>query len=302
MKTSRRSEYTLIWIDDSDNKRTYNVMGVTWIGRPGGFNITWINPYMVILVPENDRAVESQIHDSTVSRRHAVLKPLDEGIEVLDYGRDGKGSSNGTYINEKRIMRGSRSLAKPGDSIRIGLYTVFKVGVHEKDKAVELVKPGDLVLVEDIGIRSLPRELLKTSVRMENGKYLVFIPPGEKLSKNSFDSTLNTRVRIDNSYTSEKDIERRIIQNILLYLKDVMLDLNKDPPKGIEAASKVGALLKVREYREIIEEVVGDESAKNIALLADLIMKGRGEQPQVKRLILEVSTLEKALDLRLRTL
>src|SRR5438094_3228720 len=51
--------------------------------------------------------------DNTVSRRHAELVPSDEGWYIRDLG-----SSNGTYINGRRIN--NRYVLKLGDQIRIG--------------------------------------------------------------------------------------------------------------------------------------------------------------------------------------
>jgi pSer/pThr/pTyr-binding forkhead associated (FHA) protein len=51
--------------------------------------------------------------DEEVSRRHALLRPVDGGIEILDLG-----SQNGTWVNGARITRAT-SLAH-GDEIRVG--------------------------------------------------------------------------------------------------------------------------------------------------------------------------------------
>jgi len=48
----------------------------------------------------------------TVSRRHAVLKRTDEGLEVRDLG-----SLNGTWINGWRV---DRAVLRPGDTLQIG--------------------------------------------------------------------------------------------------------------------------------------------------------------------------------------
>jgi pSer/pThr/pTyr-binding forkhead associated (FHA) protein len=53
------------------------------------------------------------IEDSELSRRHAVVRPVDGGFEIEDLG-----SLNGTYVNGERIA-GPRRLAG-GDSIKLG--------------------------------------------------------------------------------------------------------------------------------------------------------------------------------------
>ncbi len=53
------------------------------------------------------------LEDNTVSRRHAELKPSEEGWMLRDLG-----SSNGTYINGRRVT--NRYALKLGDQIRVG--------------------------------------------------------------------------------------------------------------------------------------------------------------------------------------
>ncbi len=54
---------------------------------------------------------EVPIASEEVSRRHAELKVTADGVMVEDLG-----SSNGTYVNDKRI---TRQLMKPGDELRL---------------------------------------------------------------------------------------------------------------------------------------------------------------------------------------
>jgi predicted component of type VI protein secretion system len=53
------------------------------------------------------------IDDSELSRRHAVVRPVEDGFEVDDLG-----SLNGTFVNGKRIDGVTRLAG--GDSIKIG--------------------------------------------------------------------------------------------------------------------------------------------------------------------------------------
>jgi pSer/pThr/pTyr-binding forkhead associated (FHA) protein len=46
-----------------------------------------------------------------ISRRHALIKPTPEGLSVEDLG-----SSNGTFINGKRVQHG---FLNPGDELRL---------------------------------------------------------------------------------------------------------------------------------------------------------------------------------------
>ncbi|MEB3760117.1 MAG: FHA domain-containing protein [Desulfurococcales archaeon] len=295
-------QYVLIWTTDTGVKLSQPITSTTWIGRPGGFNIPVEDPYMVILVQGNKNHVKTGIHDPTVSRKHSVLEPTLEGIRVIDTGSSGKGSTNGTYINEERIPPGRQAIAQPGDTIRVGLYTVFKVGLKEKTRTIELARPGDLVTVDSKQIDKLPEDLLRTSIRLDKSRYLVYIPRNVEYTRTSFDSTSDIRVRIKPEETTELQYQKRILQNIIIYLKDVQLDLNKDPPRGQQAATKLYALLKVNEYRMILYEVLGRESIDDITTLCDLVLKGRAGESQIKRLIIEVDALARAIDLKIRAL
>ena len=52
------------------------------------------------------------IEHGTISRRHAVLKPVEGGFEVRDLG-----SLNGTWVNGWRV---DRALLRPGDTLTLG--------------------------------------------------------------------------------------------------------------------------------------------------------------------------------------
>jgi predicted component of type VI protein secretion system len=53
------------------------------------------------------------IDDEEISRRHAVIRPKDGGVEIEDLG-----STNGTYVNAVRIERPTRLSA--GDTVKLG--------------------------------------------------------------------------------------------------------------------------------------------------------------------------------------
>jgi FHA domain len=62
------------------------------------------------------------IDDPQISRRHAVLRPGDDRLEIEDLG-----SRNGTWVNDRRID--SPTSLAPGDVIRIGTCSLEVVGV-----------------------------------------------------------------------------------------------------------------------------------------------------------------------------
>lgn len=59
------------------------------------------------------RAAECDISVSAdeMSRRHAIVKPMQDGLAVEDLG-----SANGTYVNDKRVQQG---FLRPGDELRL---------------------------------------------------------------------------------------------------------------------------------------------------------------------------------------
>lgn len=63
--------------------------------------------------PESDIFLD----DITVSRRHAEIRKLDTGYEIVDIG-----SLNGTYVNKERI---DRSVLNNGDEVQIGKFRML---------------------------------------------------------------------------------------------------------------------------------------------------------------------------------
>lgn len=63
--------------------------------------------------PESDIFLD----DITVSRRHAEIRKLEAGYEIVDIG-----SLNGTYVNKERI---DRSVLQNGDEVQIGKFRML---------------------------------------------------------------------------------------------------------------------------------------------------------------------------------
>jgi pSer/pThr/pTyr-binding forkhead associated (FHA) protein len=79
------------------------------------------------------RAPECQLRldDEGMSRRHARLLPTETGIQVEDLG-----STNGTYINGKRVLRGE---AKLGDVIAFDALQLRVAKPGQKTEPVQVV-------------------------------------------------------------------------------------------------------------------------------------------------------------------
>ncbi|MER5453224.1 FHA domain-containing protein [Micromonospora sp. NPDC002389] len=75
-----------------------------------------------------DPAVDIVVHDPHLSRRHAEIWLAGEGVSLVDLG-----STNGTWVNERRITELTR--LSDGDVIRIGRTDLrfFDPGVARTD-------------------------------------------------------------------------------------------------------------------------------------------------------------------------
>ena len=85
------------------------------------------------------RAAEADIPVAAdeISRRHALVKPTQDGLSVEDLG-----SSNGTYINGKRVQQG---FLKPGDELRLDAVRFILVapGMEMAQQATRLAQPSE---------------------------------------------------------------------------------------------------------------------------------------------------------------
>ena len=72
-------------------------------------------PYTIGRAPENLLVV----NDPKVSSHHAQIRPEEQGYDIVDLG-----SSNGTFVNEQRLVPNVPRLLYTGDQVRIG-DTVF---------------------------------------------------------------------------------------------------------------------------------------------------------------------------------
>jgi len=77
------------------------------------------------------------IDDREVSRRHAVIRPVDGGLEIEDLG-----SLNGTWVNERRLEAPRRLAA--ADVVRVGstsLEVEVEVEVESSGSDLTVIRP-----------------------------------------------------------------------------------------------------------------------------------------------------------------
>jgi 3',5'-cyclic-nucleotide phosphodiesterase len=68
--------------------------------------------------------------DQGVSRQHAVLIPMSEGLYVSDLG-----SKNGTWINGEFLEPGSRHQLEPGDVVELGLLRLVVRSITHQNRS-----------------------------------------------------------------------------------------------------------------------------------------------------------------------
>lgn len=109
-------KYVLRGVSGAVFSKVYPVTGPVVIGRAAECDIS---------VPADE-----------ISRRHALVKPTPDGVSVEDLG-----SSNGTYINNKRVQQG---FLNPGDELRLDAVRFILVAPGLEMQTAQLPKtsPG----------------------------------------------------------------------------------------------------------------------------------------------------------------
>lgn len=99
--------------EDDDNGATRVRMAVPKFVLRGVSGAVFGKVYPVTGPVVIGRAAEADISVAAeeISRRHALVKPTPDGLQVEDLG-----SSNGTFINGKRVQQG---FLRPGDELRL---------------------------------------------------------------------------------------------------------------------------------------------------------------------------------------
>ena len=87
-------------------------------------------PFMLGRHPDDDVCLP---YDTRVSRHHAGITKEGKAYFIEDVGPEGKGSTNGTYVNEKRIT--SKTPISTGDMILLGGVWV-KLEVKHKAQGI----------------------------------------------------------------------------------------------------------------------------------------------------------------------
>src|SRR5690606_21058173 len=107
------------------------------------------------------------LYDLLVSRRHAMIRQVGQEHHLIDLG-----STNGTYLNGRRI---SRAVLRAGDLVSIGHYELTFDGrrLHERVDAGPISLTAERITV-DIGSRRIVEDV---SFSLEQGSLLGIIGP-----------------------------------------------------------------------------------------------------------------------------
>ncbi len=113
------------WNDDRGRERWVSIEGRFFVGRltkdllvePGIYNP--VNIYMY-WIDGTKRIIDTGYASFFVSRKHLLVESRDNIPYIRDHGPYGKRSSNGTYINNKKILPGKWYRVNVGDIIRLG--------------------------------------------------------------------------------------------------------------------------------------------------------------------------------------
>ena len=178
-------KYIVLWIDDSGRDCSLEIETGKefFIGRPtlelaklGASDFTQVYFYF----PSERRVSSTGIRDLRVSRLHLKIKTMFEGVIIKDHGPKGKGSTNGTFINDVRMGKGEEKFVKPSVRVKLGssgpIFTILTRKPREKPVlSLEANVPLELPL--GIG-RKLVNMGFTSEVKFLPSSVVVVLKPG----------------------------------------------------------------------------------------------------------------------------
>ncbi len=110
-----------------------------------------------------------------ISRRHARIFWQGQQFWVEDLG-----SRNGTWLRERRLQPHQAEPLNPGDTVRVGPYTLTFVGVKGKEEPLPSSLPEESVVPRVLrrAPLSVPEESRMPAPLPEDGRYPVGLPRG----------------------------------------------------------------------------------------------------------------------------
>jgi pSer/pThr/pTyr-binding forkhead associated (FHA) protein len=161
--------YKLYWVKDDGYSELLDIGGVlgkygsVFIGRFTGNDayearkcgVIEKSYYSLYIFRPGEFYHYMEVEDGYVSRRHALIELRGDGPYIIDHGPEGRGSTNGTFINGMRIEPGEPYRLNHGDEISLGSQTTLKMVYEGKPLTIsgptELGK-NDIEVLKDAGL------------------------------------------------------------------------------------------------------------------------------------------------------
>lgn len=272
------------WLNVRDILSKYNKV---FIGRLGDEDLTRLDidpsrEYAIwglfLFPPDGREYISMDVIRSSVSRRHAVLLLKNNSLYISDHGPDGKGSTNGTYVNGEKISINTWRELRDGSRISLGYYFEFLFYRDTKNVAEEI--PIGIPIRLDRTTRKILEEkgveLIKIKAR-EGDLTIVHSVPN---------NLLNYEIQIGGS-------ERVILtKNILLYINWLLDAIDKfinKPDK--ETSLYISIMLSTPIIKELIHRVYGDgweRYLKEIDLIRNILEDYSRDPSELNRVSAEV--------------
>jgi len=67
-----------------------------------------------------------------ISRKHCVIYKSGDKYFIEDLGNDGNGSTNGTYLNKRKLTPGTRLPLNHNDEITLGTYYTLRILIEDE--------------------------------------------------------------------------------------------------------------------------------------------------------------------------
>jgi len=260
-----RELYVLIWGYDNTDKRFILRSRRYFLGRPDLQDMerlgSGVSSYDVLIFnPDNYSEKElTGYRTLVVSRRHALIYKRFVGerseLVIKDHGPEGKGSKNGTFVNDKMLPKGGEAILREGDRVRLSsLGPLFIIGIQREDKTeVSLSADVPIEVPAQIAEKLIAKGAVVDHFRVGNRSFVIVsnvgaVELGKDLVINVEKETLSRRViRVIS-----------IIRGELSRIKDSIRD-----GRGEDAKISLQALERILE-NEFCKRIFQDIGAQSI--------------------------------------
>ena len=246
--------YKLYWVDNDNHGVLFDLgevlekYGYVFIGRLSSKDASDAEKHGVVVEEYSALHIFKpgefyhymKLEDPYVSRRHARIELRNGGLYIIDHGPEGRGSTNGTFINGRRINPGKPYRLEHGDEVSLGSNTKFIVVYGDRDLTIST----PIILG-----RSEIEELRKRGVKMNvsysevSKKYLVFILGETKETETPIETRSGLHIQSKPNY-------REAIGVLILEIREAISKLDN---RERDARDKVSFILS---YYDLIKDFV----------------------------------------------